>query len=222
MSWNDQSIVDNYSDSADNTSKSWYEEDVNVPSILTMLPSQRVRVLDFGCGPGNFTARLAERFDMVGADASEPMIRKAQQKYPDITFLQWDALTELPAGQEPFEAIVSKLTLEFVEDLSGVAEHLFSALKPGGLVVLSVQHPLLAIAMHPEDTIPYWGSPKFEVQIGTIGTTVTKIHRNLDDYTEPFLRKGFSLVKITEPQIPADIAAAHAARPIDLRFPKPS
>jgi SAM-dependent methyltransferase len=185
-----------------------------------MLPQESARVLDFGCGPGNFTSRLAQRFDTTGADSSENMLQKAQQKYPGITFAQWDGLTDLPAGQEPFAAIVTKLTLEFVEDLPSVAAHLFNALVPGGLLVVSVQHPLLAIAMHPDDDLPYWGTAKFDVQIGVTGTVVTKIHRNLLDYTDPFLRAGFDLTKIIEPQIPADVAQAHSARPIDLAFPK--
>lgn len=220
MSWNDQNVVNNYSDSADDASKSWYEEEVNIPSILTMLPGKHVRVLDFGCGPGNFTARLAEHFDVVGADSSELMVQRAQDKYPSITFFPWSALTDIPAGQDLFDAIATKLTLEFVEDLPSVAKHLSGALTPGGTLVVSVQHPLLAIAMHPEDDIPYWGLPKFEVQIGTIGTTVTKIHRNLDDYTAPFLNNGFELVKIIEPQIPDEVAKSRRVRPIDLAFPK--
>jgi SAM-dependent methyltransferase len=220
MSWNDQNVVDNYSDSADDASKSWYEEEVNIPAILTMLPSERVRVLDFGCGPGNFTARLAEHFDVVGADSSELMVQRAQDKYPGITFFPWSAPTDLPDGQELFDVIVTKLTLEFVEDLPSAAKYLAGALTPSGTLVASVQHPLLAIVMHPDDDISYWGLPKFEVQIGTTGTTITKIHRNLDDYTAPFLRNGFDLVRIVEPQIPDDVAKAHPLRPIDLAVPK--
>jgi trans-aconitate methyltransferase len=220
MSWNDQTVVATYSNSADDTAKSWYEEEVNTPSILALLPNERVRVLDFGCGPGNFTSRLAERYDVMGADSSELMVQRAQEKYSDIAFMVWDGLSALPGAQEPFAAIVTKLTLEFIEDLPGTAKHLFESLAPGGLLVVSAQHPLLAIAMHPEENIPYWGTPEFDVQIGTTGTTVTKIHRNLDDYTEPFIACGFRLDKIVEPQISDAIAKAHAARPIDLKFPK--
>jgi hypothetical protein len=104
--------------------------------------------------------------------------------------------------------------------LPKLARNLFNTLNPGGRLVISVQHPLLAIAMHPEDDIKYWGTPKFKVQIGASGTKVTKVHRNLNDYTDPFLRCGFGLVRISEPQIPAEAISLHPVRPIDLAFPK--
>ncbi len=218
MSWNDQTVVDAYS--AEDASKSWYEERINIPSIMSLLPGKRVKVLDFGCGPGDFTSQLAKHFDVVGADNSELMLRKAREKYKNLTFVAWDGLTDLPKSYQPFDTIVTKLTLEFIEDLSSLAKCLFDSLVPKGSLVISVQHPLLAIAMHPEKKIPYWGTPKFDVQIGTTGTTVTKIHRNLNDYIEPFISCGFKLEKIIEPQISDDVANTYNAREIDLKFPK--
>lgn len=220
MSWNDQNVVTNYSDSVDDTNKGWYEDAVNIPSILALLPTGGGDVLDFGCGPGNLTAILAKQFNATGADSSPLMVEKARQKYPDLNFLVWDGMERFPVAGRSFDAVVTKLTLEFVEDIPRVARQLFDTLKPGGWLVVSVQHPLLAIAMHPEDIIPYWGTPSFDVEIGTTGNTVRKIHRNLHDYTAPFIARGFSLAEITEPQISADIAEQHAARPIDLKFPK--
>src|SRR5690242_3693183 len=96
MSWNDQSVVDSYSDSADDRDKSWYEDKVTIPSILALLPKERVRVLDFGCGPGNFTAKLAEQFDAAGADSSQLMVRRAQEKHPGVSFFAWDGSEKLP------------------------------------------------------------------------------------------------------------------------------
>jgi SAM-dependent methyltransferase len=218
--WNDQDVVTSYSGAADDATKSWYEDKVNIPAIMQLLPKKGARILDFGCGPGNFTARLAEVCTVTGADASPAMVAQARQKYPDIPFFVWDSLGPLPHPHQLFDAIATKLTLEFIEDLPGVAKNLYHTVVSGGLLVVSVQHPLLAISMHPEEEIPYWGTPRFDVQIGTTGTTVTKIHRNLGEYIDPFIQAGFRLLKIDEPRIPQDIATAHAARPIDLKFPK--
>jgi hypothetical protein len=74
--------------------------------------------------------------------------------------------------------------------------------------------------VHPEQQIPYWSMPKFDVQIGTTGTTVTKVHRDLRQYTEPFTDAGFTIVKIVEPEISSDIASLHNASDLDLKFPK--
>lgn len=219
-SWNSQIIVDNYSDAADNVAKSWYEEKVNIPAIISLLPKKKIRVLDFGCGPGNFTQALSKNYTVAGADASGVMIEKAKQKYPGTDFFIWDAQEPLPAPHSPFDAIITKLTLEFIEDLETTAKNLHTALAENGVIVISVQHPLLAISMHPEETLPYWGTTSFDVQIGTINTVVTKIHRNIGEYTAPFIKNGFEVLQIDEPEIKNDISEVYQARPIDIKFPK--
>ncbi len=43
------------------------------------------RILDIGCGPGNSTQVLRERFphgDILGVDSSTDMLAKAQKQYP--------------------------------------------------------------------------------------------------------------------------------------------
>jgi 2-polyprenyl-3-methyl-5-hydroxy-6-metoxy-1,4-benzoquinol methylase len=39
-----------------------FEHEVAWPRFQVMLPRKAHRVLDFGCGPGNFTEQLAERY----------------------------------------------------------------------------------------------------------------------------------------------------------------
>ena len=56
------------------------------------------KIVDIGCGPGNSTAVLRQRFpqaEILGADSSPEMIRAAAQAHPDMTFRQCDASTEL-------------------------------------------------------------------------------------------------------------------------------
>ena len=61
------------------------------------------RVLDIGCGPGNSTAVLRERYPhakILGVDSSPVMIETARKTYPDIDFQLCDVsarLDELPA-----------------------------------------------------------------------------------------------------------------------------
>src|SRR4051812_26152536 len=57
--------------------------------------SDGARVLDLGCGAGvPSTRRLAERFDVVGADISAAQIERARVNVPRATFVCGD-LTEL-------------------------------------------------------------------------------------------------------------------------------
>ncbi len=91
--WSSPDFVKAYQKSADDTNKSWYEHQVNFPDLLSMLPDEADQVLDFGCGTGVFTARLAEVFEQVtGTDNSPAMIEVARKNYPGVNFRLWDEI----------------------------------------------------------------------------------------------------------------------------------
>jgi SAM-dependent methyltransferase len=63
------------------------------------------RVLDLGCGTGSHAKRLVARgFDVVGVDASEPLLRIARRKAPGARFVRGDFTKSLPRGT--FDAAV--------------------------------------------------------------------------------------------------------------------
>ncbi len=60
--------------------------------------------MDLGCGPGNSTGLLAERWpeaSLVGIDNSAAMLERAREAYPDMTWIQADLAnwhTQAPTG----------------------------------------------------------------------------------------------------------------------------
>ena len=75
--------------------------------LLARVPLQQPRlVVDLGCGPGNSTELLVERFpqsEVVGLDSSPDMLRKARERLPQCRFLQAEGRSkreaiELAAG----------------------------------------------------------------------------------------------------------------------------
>ena len=54
--------------------------------LLAQVPLQRPRLaVDLGCGPGNSTELLIERFpqsEVIGLDSSPDMLRKARERLP--------------------------------------------------------------------------------------------------------------------------------------------
>lgn len=55
------------------------------------------KIIDIGCGPGNSTNALYEKFpnaEIVGLDNSNDMLEKARNKYPFICFMEFDAACE--------------------------------------------------------------------------------------------------------------------------------
>lgn len=98
------------------------------------------RVYDLGCGPGNSTELLVERFpnaDVVGTDNSEPMLASARERLPGCRFELSDIASWQPAA--PADVIYSNAALQWVGDHETLIPKLFAQLAPGG--VLAIQMP---------------------------------------------------------------------------------
>ena len=112
--------------------------------LLAQVPLQSARrVVDLGCGTGNMTVILKQRYpeaEVIGVDGAETMLAKARVGAPDCRFEQGDFATWTPA--EPPDLIFSNAALHWVTNHETLFPRLLSLLAPGG--VLAVQMP----AMH--------------------------------------------------------------------------
>lgn len=100
------------------------------------------KVVDIGCGPGNSTAVLAERFpaaQVLGVDNSAEMVTAAQKNYPAWRFEVVDASGPLDALGTGFEVVFSNACLQWIPGHPVLMERLAALLAPGG--VLAVQVP---------------------------------------------------------------------------------
>jgi trans-aconitate 2-methyltransferase len=97
-------------------------------------------IIDIGCGPGNSTQILFERWpnaDIIGLDNSQEMIAKAKSDYPDRKWVLADVAHYDP--ERTFDIVFSNATLQWVQNHEGLIPRLYYFLKPGG--VLAVQVP---------------------------------------------------------------------------------
>ena len=112
--------------------------------LLAQVPLQSVtNVVDLGCGAGNVTAILRQRFpnaNVLGVDGSEAMLGKARTAVPSCHFVRADFATWIP--ENPFDLIYSNAALHWANRHETLFPRLISWLAPGG--VLAVQMP----AMH--------------------------------------------------------------------------
>jgi SAM-dependent methyltransferase len=80
-----------------------------------------MRVLDAGCGTGNYAAAFATLFpqaEFTGIDFSEKSLQRAREMFghlPNLRFAQHDLLTPYPA-ETPFSAIISLGVIHHLED----------------------------------------------------------------------------------------------------------
>ncbi len=97
-------------------------------------------VFDLGCGAGNVTRLLAERWPgarVVGVDGSPEMLERARAENPTIAWRQADLAAWTP--EEPADVLYSNATLHWLPDHARLLPRLMAGLAPGG--TLAVQMP---------------------------------------------------------------------------------
>jgi SAM-dependent methyltransferase len=100
---------------------------------MTASRSGRVRLLDYGCGHGEFVAAArAIGIGAVGIDFAPDRARHgAVAMYPSL-----DALQAAGADQPPFDAVTLFEVLEHLADPRGTLESLAPLMRPGAVLVL--------------------------------------------------------------------------------------
>jgi trans-aconitate 2-methyltransferase len=120
-----------------------FEEERTRPvrDLVQRIPLANVaRAADIGCGPGNSTEVLRERYPhalILGIDSSPDMIEAARKRLPGVAFEVADIRHWRP--EAPLDAILANASLQWVADHETLAPALFGALKPDG--ALAVQMP---------------------------------------------------------------------------------
>ena len=95
-------------------------------------------MIDVGCGTGANAAAFARSYRCVGIDVSEEAIDAAKKRFPNVEFICGaapGALGELAARADLF--VVSDV-IEHIEDEVAFVSDLVGAMKPGGLLMITV------------------------------------------------------------------------------------
>jgi trans-aconitate 2-methyltransferase len=98
------------------------------------------RVIDMGCGPGNSTELLVERFagaEVIGLDNSPNMLAKARERLPKVRFEVADASTWVP--DERTSLVFANAIYQWIPGHIDALQNVVDALPEGG--VLAVQMP---------------------------------------------------------------------------------
>ena len=96
-------------------------------------------VVDLGCGPGNLTALLKQRWpsaQVTGLDSSPEMIATARGRDDGVAYDVADLRDWRPST--PVDVLVSNATLQWVPDHLALLPSLVEAVRPGGWFALQV------------------------------------------------------------------------------------
>lgn len=106
------------------------------------------RILDAGCGSGPLFHALRDRGAIVtGVDASAGMLELARRRLgADADLRVADLASPLPFPDGAFDDVIASLVLHYLEDWGATLAELRRVLRPGGRLLVSVEHPF-AIAL---------------------------------------------------------------------------
>ena len=108
-------------------------------SAVEILPDS---VLDIGCGPGNSTEKLKEKFpgaEILGIDSSDDMLSKARAAHPEMKFEK----VFVPGGLKKlgkFDLVFSNACLHWIPEHEVLLQAIMEHVNDGG--IFAVQMPM--------------------------------------------------------------------------------
>ncbi|KAB0681194.1 trans-aconitate 2-methyltransferase [Aureimonas leprariae] len=108
--------------------------------LLARVPLERAAsAVDLGCGPGNSTELVAERYPdatVLGLDTSDAMLAQARERLPGTRFERADIGTL--AADRSFDLVYSNAALQWVPDHEMLFPRLFALVAEGGAFAMQM------------------------------------------------------------------------------------
>jgi trans-aconitate 2-methyltransferase len=124
-----------------------FEDERSRPArdLIAQIPNEAVaNAIDIGCGPGNSTQLLQQRFPhaiIAGIDSSPDMIEAARKRLPGVRFDIADIVKWKDTGPL-LDVILSNAVLQWVPDHPSLFPALLARLTPGGSLAVQMPHTL--------------------------------------------------------------------------------
>jgi SAM-dependent methyltransferase len=214
--------------------QSGLNEVLEQPALRALLPAlSGLAVLELGCGMGQFARYCAEQdaAKVVGVEVSEKMLEvaRAENSPEGVTYLHAAIETvELPPAH--FDLAVSSLALHYIEDYADAVRRVHSWLKPGGIFVFSVEHPIATAKAVMDGWVRDEAGNKTHWPVDDYGTEghrtqhwfvdgVVKYHRRLSTLLNGLTDAGFVIERVEEPETLPDALAQRPSLADESRRP---
>jgi SAM-dependent methyltransferase len=189
-----------------------------IPLALKYLGKRR-DVLDVGAGEGQIArAAAAEGAIVIGLDPTASQIKVAVERGGGPVYVQGRS-DGLPVLDRSFDAVVVCLVFEHVDAFEASLEEVARVLRPGGRLLLFLNHPLLQTPesgmiidhmIDPPET--YWRIGPYLREAVTVeevqkDVRVRFVHRPLGRYVNGLIDAGLQFVRMEEPAPPPGFIA---------------
>ena len=174
------------------------------PATLSLLPDLKGKsVLDAGCGPGVYAEILVGMgAEVVAMDANPKMVAFAQDRLGGKA-LVIEASLEDPLvfiDDETFDVVIAPLVMDYIKNWRATFAEFFRVLKPGGILVFSMEHPMMKYFDHQAES-NYFDVDQVTYTWRGFGTPVEvpSYRRSLAEIFNPLIESGFTLDMVLEP-----------------------
>jgi trans-aconitate 2-methyltransferase len=131
------------------------------------------RIIDLGCGPGNSTQALRDRWpaaSIAGLDNSPDMIDKAKATYPPGTWILADAGSW--KAEQPYDLVFSNALLHWLPNHSELCRHLLRQVAEGG--ALAAQLPAHYDSPLHREILAVSKDPAWDARMEAARTAITR------------------------------------------------
>ena len=102
-------------------------------------PIQPKTIIDIGCGPGNSTQVLVNRWPkakITGLDSSSAMIKQAKHDYPSQEWIVADALTY--ESSIKYDIVISNAAIQWIPNHEDLLKRFHGMLSDNGLIAIQI------------------------------------------------------------------------------------
>lgn len=184
-------------------------KDMARAALYTELPDLTgSSVLDVGCGAGVDVAYyVSQGAEVMGIDAEPEMIDMARKEHPGIGDFNVCDLLDLDLPEQSVDIVTSRFMLQHLQDVEAGLRAIHRVLKPGGLSVNVIGHPLIAFMA--SKTKHYGEKEKVPVPLYE-GVEVEDFSHAFQDYLTPWVLQHFDLLTFDEGPLDASVPRTHA------------
>lgn len=130
---------------------SFYHQEVVLPNVVRLLDLKpKNKLLDIGCGQGVLERAIDKLVEYLGIDLSEKLIGEARKQASNKhhQFIKADASKKINISWGTYDKAAIILALQNMAQPQLVLKNVARALKPGGELVVVLNHPMFRIPKH--------------------------------------------------------------------------
>lgn len=164
------------------------------------------KIFDLGCGYGWHCKFAAEQgaAHVLGIDLSSKMIEEAKKRNAGEQIeYRVCGIDEYEYPENTWDCVISNLALHYIEDIELVFQKVHRTLKPDGIFLFNIEHPVFTAGVGQDWIYTDVGTPKYwpidnyffsgERKTHFLGCDVVKQHHTLTQIMMGLLNNSFEL-----------------------------